>query len=102
MTNAQHQPGPWAKDRHGTVRDRDGNPVTLADSGFSFASGNDHPERHANSQIALAAPDLLTSLQWAMERLHAPTPGVRAVCPEYAAGWDQARAVIAAATGAQP
>jgi hypothetical protein len=88
MSSTKHAPGPWTRDRWGSVVDADGNIVVFAPSSFSLGSVTDHPEREANVELAIAAPELLEALTLLL-------PGAEAM------GWntDKARAAIVKATG---
>jgi len=63
-----HTPGPWSKDKWGTVKDTEGNTVRL--TGVSLAM-SENDEVRANRDLFFAGPDLLAVCERAYAKLGA-------------------------------
>lgn len=58
--SAAFTPGPWAKDRYGSLRGSNGREVTVSGLGLGLVTGNSSsPEFLANARLIAAAPELL-------------------------------------------
>lgn len=59
---SKHTPGPWAKDKWGTLKGSNGETVMEYNSGAALAT-LPTPESDANTHLRNAAPDLLEALK---------------------------------------
>lgn len=92
-----HTPGPWLRDKYGTVLTPSGDRVTFRSVTIT-CSGTDEriAEAEANTTLAAAAPDLLEALEMIVAEADSYT--ARTGKPVY--NWlDQARAAISKARG---
>lgn len=61
MTEAKHTPGPWVYDGNRLVGSN-GHQVVIKANGMAFGSASSWPEAEANSDLCIAAPDMLEAL----------------------------------------
>ncbi len=99
VSERKHAPGPWSR-HSGRVVDVRGKPVVLR--GFALSTGvdPDWAETDANSDLALAAPELLAVCEAAREALRFVEA---ADIPEFERGWlEEIEALDAAIAKAKP
>lgn len=88
---SKHTPGPWAKDKWGTLKGSNGETVMEYNSGAALAT-LPTPESDANTHLRNAAPDLLDALKAAMDNSYGGEICDRTDCLD---SWrTQARAAI--------
>lgn len=99
-----HAPGPWSRDKYGTVVDANGHTILV--SGVGLAGGrnrDDKDEVFANTQLLAAALDLLEALKGLVmvnEAWNRAVDGIVGKPPTWSDSYlDAARAAIAKATG---
>ena len=66
---SKHTPGPWIKDKWGTLKGSNGETVMEYNSGAALAT-LPTPESDANTHLRNAAPDLLEALKMVVEGYH--------------------------------
>jgi len=65
MSTAKHTPGPWKKDKYGSLRGGNGKQVVTKSSGLAERSSTGSEEEYANATLVAAAPELLSLLECA-------------------------------------
>lgn len=104
MTQSKHSPGPWNRDKYGSIIDSSGCDVVFRGV-TTLRSGNDDRMAiaEANSDLATSAPELLEALQAAVDCGMVPTTsateGGAAKFSRQVVVADMIRAAIAKATG---
>lgn len=97
-----HTAGPWVSDKYGAIVGSDGNNVVFS-PGFSIGSVTGHPESKLNTQLAMAAPELVEALMEAVDcgmvPISSASEGGASKFSRQVIVADMIRAAIAKATG---
>lgn len=92
-----HTPGPWQLSGHEVIVKNHGS-VAIATTDIGMVATKE--EREANARLISAAPELLSALEWALDRIeHTSHPAAHVIDGLY---FKAARAAIAKAKAAQP